>query len=152
MNVRMRTYGALFVALAVAAAGGLAADRSAVTAAEPEMKIEVTMKDKAYIVKGHSLPGALTAIIIRNEDTVTHGFSSSLFKDAKIKKEGDAIEMVGKGVRSFHVDPGKTVTLYFTKGHSRDRETMQYPFWCDIHPAMKGEFLIVETSGELGGG
>jgi hypothetical protein len=29
---------------------------------------------------------------------------------------------------------------------------MQYPFWCDIHSNMKGEFLIVETTGEVGGG
>ena len=121
-------------------------------AAEPEMKIEVTMKDKEYHIKGHTLPGVLTAIVLRNDDTVTHGFSSNLFKDVKVRKEGDAVEVKGKGVRSFHVDPGKTATLYFTRGHSAERETMQYPFWCDIHSNMKGEFLVVETTGEIGGG
>ena len=121
-------------------------------AADPEMKIEVTMKDKEYHVKGHTMPGTLTAIVLKNNDTVTHGFSSSLFKDVQIRKEGDAVEVKGKGVRSFHVDPGKSATLYFTKGHSAERETMQYPFWCDIHSNMKGEFLIVETTGEVGGG
>jgi hypothetical protein len=29
---------------------------------------------------------------------------------------------------------------------------MQVPFWCDIHSHMKGEFLVVETKGEVGGG
>jgi hypothetical protein len=125
---------------------------SAPLAADAEMKIEVTMKDKEYLVKGHTLPGALTAIVIRNQDSVTHGFSSSLFKDVPVRKEGDAVEMKDKGVKSFHVDPGKTAMLYFKKGHSSERETIQYPFWCDIHSNMKGEFLIVETTGEVVGG
>ena len=122
-----------------------------VQAAEP-MKIEVTMKDKEYKVKGHTLPGQLTTIVLKNEDTVTHGFSSNLLKDVQIKKEGDAIEVAEKGVKSYHVAPGKTATLTFTKGHSNERETVQYPFWCDMHPNMKGEFLVVETTGEIGGG
>ena len=116
------------------------------------MKVEVTMKDGAYIVKGHTTPGSLTAIVLRNEDTTTHGFSSELFKHVSVRKEGDAVEVKGHGVKSFHVAPGKTATLYFTKGHSAERETIQYPFWCDIHKNMKGEFLVVETSGEVGGG
>ena len=47
-----------------------------VQAAEAEMQVEVTMKDMAYVVKGLSMPGALTAIVVRNQDSVTHGFSS----------------------------------------------------------------------------
>ena len=126
--------------------------RSIAQAAEPEMKIEVTMKDKAYIVKGHSSPGALTAIVLRNEDTVAHGFSSNLFNNVTVRKEGDAAEVKGHGIKSYHVQPGKSATLYFTKGHSKERETLQYPFWCDMHANMKGEFLVVETTGEVGGG
>jgi hypothetical protein len=42
--------------------------------------------------------------------------------------------------------------LYFSKGHSPGRQTIQYPFWCDIHDNMKSEFLVVETTGEIGGG
>src|SRR5579884_1285127 len=56
------------VAMAVIALPGVGRV-AALQAAEPEMKIEVTMKDKAYHVKGHTLPGALTAIVLRNEDT-----------------------------------------------------------------------------------
>ncbi|WP_447980645.1 hypothetical protein [Candidatus Nitrospira bockiana] len=139
------------LAMAALALPGIMGD-PLVGASDPEMKIEVTMQDKAYHVKGHTLPGVLTAIVLRNQDTVTHGFSSPLLKDVAIRKEGDAVEVREKGVRSFHVDPGKTVTLYFTRGHSPDRETIQYPFWCDIHSQMKGEFLVVETTGEIGGG
>jgi hypothetical protein len=116
------------------------------------MKIEVTMKNQGYQVKGHTLPGVLTAIVLRNEDNVAHGFSSTLFKDVKVRKQGDAVEVKEKGVKSFHVEPGKTATLYFTKGYDAERETLQYPFWCDLHSNMKGEFLVVETTGEVGGG
>ena len=121
--------------------------------AEPEMKIHVTMKDKEYHVKGYTTPGMLTAIVLRNEDTVTHGFSSSLFKQVLTIKEGDAEEIRKKGhVFSYHLDPGKTATIYFEKRSTSERETVQVPFWCDIHSQMKGEFLVVETTGEIGGG
>ena len=105
-------------------------------AAEPEMKIEVTMKNSGYEVKGHSSPGSLTAIVLRNQDNMAHGFSSNLFKQVAVRKEGDVAEVTAHGVKSYHVQPGKTGTLYFTRGHSEGRETQQYPFWCDMHPHM----------------
>ena len=122
-----------------------------------EGKIEVTIKDDGYHVKGHTTPGALTRIILRNEGTMTHGFSSRILKDVPVRKEGDAKEVIAHGVKSFHVDAGKTATLVFTKAVKHDSstgisETEQYGFWCDLHPQMKGEFLIVETRGEVGGG
>ena len=59
-----------------------------VQAAEAEMQVEVTMKDMAYVVKGLSMPGAWTAIVVRTPDSVTHGFSSPVFKEAIVRKEG----------------------------------------------------------------
>ena len=61
------------------------------------------------------------------------------------------------GYRAYHIDPGKTMTLTFKKESRPDpttgiSETTQVPFWCDIHTHMKGEFLVVETKGEVGGG
>ena len=129
-------------------------------AAGPEMKVEVTITDQGYTVKGHSTPGALTAIIVRNQGSMTHGISSPLFQAGVVKKEGDGVEIrgqKGKGFRAYHLEPGQTMTLYFTKPSTSDpatgiSETSQVPFWCDIHTHMKGEFLIVETKGEIGGG
>lgn len=120
-------------------------------------KIEIIMQDQGYHVKGHSLPDTLTAIVLRNQDTETHGFSSPSFKDMVIRTEGDAKEVKTKGIRSYHVPAGKTATLYFTQASRVDpstgiRETSQYPFKCDIHPNMKGEFLVIETRGEISGG
>jgi len=158
MRTWARTYTALLIPMIPMAVGAVTVSmigtdtRSVVQAAEPDMKIEVTMKNQGYVVKGHTTPGALTAIVLRNEDTTKHGFSSDLFKHVTVRKEGDAVEVKGHGVKSYHVEPGKTATLYFTKGHGAERETLQYPFWCDIHTHMKGEFLIVETTGEIGGG
>lgn len=123
---------------------------------QPE-KIEVVMQEGTFQVKGHSIPGAMTAIVLRNQDTVMHGFSSPMLKDKIIRTEGDVIEVKKNGGRVYHVPAGKTATLYFTPGSHQDpstgiRETVQYAFVDDLHPNVKGEFLVVETTGETGGG
>ena len=128
--------------------------------ADPESKVEVTISDQGYAVKGQTTAGALTAIIVRNQGSMTHGISSPLFKGGVVKKEGDGVEIRGpkaKGFRAYHLEPGQTMTLYFNKPSTSDpgtgiSETSQVPFWCDIHTHMKGEFLVVETKGEIGGG
>jgi hypothetical protein len=128
--------------------------------ADDEMKVEITVTDRGYDVKGHTTPGALTKIVVRNSGTTTHGISSPMFKDGVVKKEGDGVEIrgqKGKGYRAYHLEPGQTMTLNFKRESRPDpstgiSETMQVPFWCDIHSHMKGEFLVVETKGEVGGG
>jgi hypothetical protein len=128
--------------------------------AEEEMKVEVTITDKGYDVKGHTTPGSLTRIIVKNQGTMTHGITSPMFKEGVTKKEGAGVEIrgqKGKGYRAYHLEPGQTMTLHFTKSSKPDpatgiSETMQVPFWCDLHTHMKGEFLVVETRGEVGGG
>lgn len=120
-------------------------------------KIEIVTHDQGYHVKGHSLPQTVTVIVLRNQDTETHGFSSASFKDVNIRTEGDVKEVKSEGLRSYHVPGGKTATLYFSQASRSDpqtgiRETKQYPFKCDLHPNMKGEFLVIETRGEIGGG
>jgi hypothetical protein len=128
--------------------------------AEDEMKVEVTITDRGYDVKGHTTPGSLTRIVVKNQGTMTHGITSPMFKEGVIKKEGEGVEIrgqKGKGYRAYHLEPGQTMTLLFTKkGHPDPAtgisESMQVPFWCDIHTHMKGEFLVVETKGEVGGG
>jgi hypothetical protein len=125
-----------------------------------EMHIDITITDLGFNVKGHTIPDALTSIIVHNNGTIPHGITSTAFSAGVIKKEGDGVEMKdskGKGHMAYHLAPGKSMTLHFTKGSPTDlttgiRETTQMPFWCDIHAHMKGEFLIVETRGEVGGG
>ena len=121
------------------------------------VKIEIVMRDRGYDVKGNTHPDSPTAIVLRNQDSETYGFSSPLFKEVAIRKEGDAIEVKKHGVWSYHVAPGKTAILFFTQASYVDpstgiRETTQYPFLCDLHTNIKGELLVVETRGEMGGG
>lgn len=116
------------------------------------MKIEVVITDQEFKVSGHTVAGELTEITVRNQGTMTHGFTSPLLNDVGVKVEGDAVALKGKGVNAYHVDAGKTMKIRFTKHSKSEPETMRYVFWCDIHPNMKGELFIVETRGEIGGG
>ena len=138
----------------------IAAGLPSAVQADDEMKVEVTITDRGYEVKGHTTPGSLTRIVVKNQGSMKHGISSPRFREGVIKKEGDGVEIrgqKGKGYRAYHLEPGQTMTLLFTKKSQPDpatgiSETMQVPFWCDIHTHMKGEFLVVETKGEVSGG
>ena len=124
----------------------------AVRAEEPTKKIEIVAKDKEWKVSGYTLKDEPTEIIVRNEDTVTHGFNSSLFKDAKVKVEGDGQLAKGRGPNVYRIDPGKTMILHFTKPSTgQDEGSKTYAFWCDLHPNMKGEMFVVSFKGQGGG-
>jgi hypothetical protein len=140
------------MAFAVVALPGLGTDTTPVAQAADKMTIEVVMKDKAYKVTGHTLPGSLTSIVLKNEDTMEHGFTSPLLDEVTVHMEGEGISLVGKGVKAYHVRPGKSLTLHFTKFSKEEPETQRFVFWCDLHPEMKGEIFVIETKGELGGG
>jgi hypothetical protein len=122
-------------------------------------KVEITIKDRehGYKTVGMTMPSQDTTIVVRNEDTVTHGFASNLFKNVPVRVEGGT-EVQGKNFKSFHVDPGKTMTLHFATAPSKSdpatgiAETMRHALWCDIHPEVKGELYVIETKGEIGGG
>jgi hypothetical protein len=120
-----------------------------------EMHVDITITDLGYNVKGHTMPDQLTSITFRNNGTIPHGITSPAFNQGVIKKEGDGVEVrdsKGKGYKAYHLQPGKIMTLHFSKMSTPEGETAQVPFWCDLHTHMKGEFLVVETRGELGGG
>jgi hypothetical protein len=162
MRGSFHTFHAFIIPIAVGAIAlvGVAVGIPSTAQAQDQMTIDVTITDKGYDVKGHTMPGTLTKIVVRNQGTMTHGISSPLFKETIINKEGDGVEIrgpKGKGIRAYHIEPGKTMTLTFKKESRPDpatgiSETAQVPFWCDIHTHMKGEFLVVETKGEVGGG
>ena len=125
----------------------------------PLSKVEITIHDRqhGYETVGLTMPSHDTVIVVRNQDTVTHGVASNLFKDIEVRMEGGT-EVKGKRFRSFHVDPGKTMTLHFETAPSKFdpvtgvAESLRYALWCDIHPEVKGELYIIETKGEIGGG
>ncbi len=124
---------------------------AAIQAAEPTKKIEIVAKDKEWKVSGYTLKDELTEIVVRNEDTITHGFNSSLFKDVKVKVEGDGYLAKGMGPNVYRVDPGKMMILKFSKASTGSGESATYAFWCDLHPHMKGEMFVLSVKGEGGG-
>jgi hypothetical protein len=125
----------------------------------PPSKVEITIKDRqhGYETVGITMPSQDTIIVVRNQDSVTHGFASKLFKDIPVQVEGGT-EVRGKQFKSFHVDAGKTMTLRFATAPSNfdpmtgGAESVRHALWCDIHPEVKGEVFVIETRGDLGGG
>ena len=140
------------IVLAVGAMLGMGMVTSAVKAVEPTKKIEIVAKDKEWKVSGYTLKDEPTEIVVRNEDTITHGFNSSLFKYVKVKVEGDGYQAKGQGPNVYRVDPGKTMILHFTKASTGQGEGSEtHAFWCDIHPHMKGEMFVLSLRGPGGG-
>jgi hypothetical protein len=142
------------VSLAVGAMLGLGMVTLAVKAAEPAKKIEIEIKQGgvAKVASGYTITGVPTEIVVRNEDTVTHGFNSSLFgSNDKVELVAGGTNADGKGPHVYRVDPGKTMVLKFTKPSQENVGSMTYAFWCDLHRATKGEMLVVEFTGQGGG-
>ena len=131
--------------------GGMAvSDATAAVKERPELSIEVTIKNNEFRVVGYGREGVPTAMVVHNKDTVAHGLYSNLFKDLSIRVEGEGYLVKTKYGPAFRVDPGKMMTLHFTKGSAESPFTtlnplMSYGIWCDIlHDDMKGEVLISE--------
>jgi hypothetical protein len=125
----------------------------------PPSKLEITIKDRqhGYETAGFTMPSQDTIIVVRNQDSVTHGLASTLFKNVAVKVEGGT-EIRGKQFKSFHIDAGKTITLRFSTAPSNfdpqtgGAESIRHALWCDIHPEVKGELFVIETRGDIGGG
>lgn len=133
-------FGAELVSLAVYAAAGT-------------QKVEIVIQDgETKLVRGAVLNGIPIELSIRNEDSVTHGFNSSIFgKAGKVEMSGGALA-AGKGANVYRVEPGRTMVIKFTMPDDPGGESRTYAFWCDMHRTVKGEVLLVEQSGETGGG
>lgn len=141
------------LALGVLVAMGMGGSDAVLAAkALPELTIEVTIKNMEFHVSGYGQEGNPTAVVVRNEDGVTYGFYSPLFKDIPGRLEGDGYHVEGKDGPVFRVDSAKTMTLHFTKGTADAPLSMMSPLmrhviWCDMHRDVKGEMFIIESRG-----
>lgn len=148
------------VALAVSTQFGMGATTAygqAKGMGAPPSKVEITIRDRehGYETVGMTMPSQETIVVVRNEDGVTHGFASTLFKELPVRVE-NGTEVKGKNFRSFHVDPGQTMILQFSTAPTKfgpygGAESIRHAIWCDIHPEVKGEIYVIETRGETGG-
>lgn len=109
--------------------------------AQEEARIDITIRDSTFVLDRPvaSQPGIPTAIIIRNQDIIRHGFTSSIFQGQMVRAEGEGIAAYGRSMEGFYVAPGKTLVLRLTI-----EQTGRHSFRCDLHPGMKGEVLVID--------
>ena len=117
-------------------------DTMPVSAQAQEQRIEITIRDSTFLrTKTMPIhPGFPTVIVIRNEDNIRHGFTSSMLTGLSIHSEGEGIESYGKGIDGFYVGPGRTLMIRFITQHQG-----QFTFQCDLHPDLKGEIYLLEV-------
>ena len=141
----------LCVALAVGTLLGVGMSGVEVQIAQAAQKVEVVIQNgEAKLVHGSVLSGIPTELSIRNEDSVTHGFNSSVFGGARdiVMVGGSLAE--GKGANVYRVEPGRTMVIKFTVPLDGKGESRTHAFWCDMHRGVKGEMLLVEQTWEGG--
>jgi len=140
----------LFVLVTLAVGASLGLVSFVVQAAEPAKRIEIVIKDaSATVLSGYTVTGEPTEIVVRNEDTMTHGFNSSLFEPNDTVQMSGGYLAPGKGLHVYRVDPGKTMVLKFIPPRREEHSSLS--FWCDMHPSVRGEMLVMELTGESGG-
>ena len=136
------------VALAVGTFLGVGLSGVEVRGAQVQ-KVEIVIQTgEAKLVRGTILSGVPTELSIRNEDSVTHGFNSSVFGGARnVEMVGGSVAE-GKGSNVYRVDPGRTMVIKFTIPLDGKGESRTHAFWCDMHRGVKGEMLLVEQTWE----
>jgi hypothetical protein len=109
------------------------------SAAPPAGQVEIIIRNSTFQFQGGVLkPDQPSSIVLRNLDTIQHGFTSPLFENLDVRVETKGVTTYGKGIRGLYLNPGETVMIKFVPMRSG-----RYPFHCDIHPNMKGELLLL---------
>ncbi|MBX3235996.1 MAG: hypothetical protein KF814_07575 [Nitrospiraceae bacterium] len=119
----------------------LGADESTPSPGPHEQRIEVLMRNYDFVLAQPAQLrfGIPTVIILRNQDIVPHGFSSTAMAQLAIQAHGEGVAVQGKGIEGFRVDPGKTLAIHLVTDRSN-----RILFNCDLHPQMKGELFVLE--------
>ncbi|MBI4001235.1 MAG: hypothetical protein HY348_05575 [Nitrospira defluvii] len=134
-----------------------------------EVDVAIDISEKAFqITKGgtergfHLVAGMPAAIRLHNRDVVAHEFVSTLFQDVPFRMSGNATVVKTARASGVRLDPGQRVTLEFSVPQAKADaygiiETSYDVFWCNVHgkehgDKMRGDLMVLETSGEVGGG
>jgi hypothetical protein len=155
------------LAFAATASAGPVEDKAQGTSGDVTVAIDISEK-AFHVTKGGTdrgftlIAGMPTVIQLRNRDLVAHEFMSTLFRDVPFRISGSATLVKTARATGVRVDPGQTVTLEFDAPVSKQdqygaTESSYDVFWCNVHgkdhgQKMRGELLIIETRGEIGGG
>ena len=109
--------------------------------AQPEQRVQVTIKDFTFITDQMPLePYVPVLITIRNEDLVRHGFGSRVFEGTMTEVESDGVIAYGREIAGVYLDPGRGVAIRFTV-----ERPGRYEFKCLIHADMRGELLLMSV-------
>jgi len=160
------------LAFAATASAGSLEDKAQVTvggAESGDVSVAIDISEKAFHItkggtdRGITLIAGMPAVMqLRNRDLVAHEFVSTLFRDVPFRISGNATLVKTARASGVRVDPGQTVTLEFIAPLSKEDqygalESSYDVFWCNVHGKdhghkMRGELVIIETRGEIGGG
>ena len=126
---------------------------------------EVVMTGKTFqIARGETakgfmlLAGTRADIVLRNEDSVAHEFVSPMLFNVPFALDGNGVFVKLPNAAGVRVDPGRVVRLTFdVPQDSKEFQNMYEVFWCNVHgkqhgDKMRGEVLVVDHRGEIGGG
>jgi plastocyanin len=109
--------------------------------AQAEQRIEVTIKDFAFVTKQIPLRlGVATVIAITNQDQERHDFGSTMFDGIPTRVESGGIVLYGRGIGGLFLEAKKEAVIRFTMERPGRHE-----FRCSIHPNMKGELLLLNV-------
>ena len=110
-------------------------------AAQVQQRVDVVIKDFTFIT--HQVPLQLHVpilITIRNDDMVRHDFGTPVFQGTMTQVESDGVISYGREIGGVYVDPKHAAAIRFTLSNPG-----RYQFKCSIHPAMKGELLMMNV-------
>ena len=134
-----------------------------------DVDVEIRIDGKAFeITKGgrsggfELVAGMPATIRLRNRDNVAYEFVSTLFRDVPFRISGNATMLKAGRASGVRLDPGQDVTLEFTApipvadAYGATDSTYDI-FYCNVHgkehgEKMRGEVMVIETRGEIGGG
>ena len=112
-----------------------------VSAEQNSGRVEIVIRNSRYEFQGGNLKkDAAATIVVHNLDNIEHGFSSALFEELDLEVDSKGAVVYGKGITGTHISPGETVQFHFLPIRSG-----RFPFHCDLHPSMKGEFFILSV-------
>ena len=108
---------------------------------QSEQKVEVTIKDSAFVSTGVTLmPGVPIMVTIVNKDQIRHDFSSIVLQGHLTQVEGNGVITHGQGIEGAYLEPGKDAVIRFTT-----ERPGRFEFRCTIHPTMRGELLVMNV-------
>jgi len=100
--------------------------------------VEIIIRNSTFEFQGGILKRDQAAtIVVHNQDTITHGFTSILLADLDVQVESNGVTTFEKGLKAVHIDSGKTVRIHFSPNRPGN-----FSFRCDLHPNMKGEVFV----------